>query len=115
MLERTTSALWPEVPTGGVPQRMSLGCCDQADELAALSAKMTANAVNARLSMAFPSSGWRSLTDEAAIRPARVRRLWLRLKIASVTQAINQPLATLATTISEALAASGRTGHDRSI
>jgi len=47
--------------------------------------------------------------------PGPRRRLWLRLKIASVTQAINRPLATLATTVSETLAASGRTGHDRSI
>src|SRR5262245_32044015 len=54
MLDRTTSALWPAVPTGGVPQRMSLGCCDTAGEPARPRTATTANAANARLSMAFP-------------------------------------------------------------
>src|SRR4051812_21690532 len=31
-LASVTIALWPAVPTGGVPQRMSLGVCDQAAE-----------------------------------------------------------------------------------
>src|SRR5215207_3407773 len=49
-LDSSTIALWPEVPTGGVPHRMSLGCAD-ADEIAAMSARAPANAFNATLRM----------------------------------------------------------------
>src|SRR5512145_260214 len=84
-----TIALWPEVPTGGVPQRMSLAC-DQADELAALSAKMTANAVSARLSMAFPSLGYRSLTGKGDIHPGPRSMLVVAAHIASMTKASNR-------------------------
>src|SRR5688572_1208073 len=73
MADNTTRALWPEVPTGGVPHLMSLGCaCDQADEFTALNAKTTANAVSARLSMAFPLWFFCSLTGRAddPLRPA---------------------------------------------
>src|SRR6266508_4786884 len=67
-LDKMTIALWPEVPTGGVPQRMSLAC-DQADELATPRAEMTANAVSARLSMAFlPPNG--SLVDGRSGHPS---------------------------------------------
>src|SRR5262245_50385344 len=68
MLDRTTSALWPAVPTGGVPQRMSLGCCDTAGEPARPRTATTANAANARLSMAFPL--WFAVPERAA-RPRR--------------------------------------------
>src|SRR5712691_5436256 len=52
---RPTMALWPEVPTGGVPHRMS--CCDQAAEVVIPSSAAKAAVVRARLSMAFPFPG----------------------------------------------------------
>ena len=77
-------ALWPVVPTGGTPQRMSLGCCDQADEPAAPIAKMTANAVSARLSMAlFLLGRFRSLTGKRSSVPARVDAYRCGAQIAS--------------------------------
>jgi hypothetical protein len=48
-LAKVTIALWPAVPTGGVPQRMS--CWDQAIDAVML---IKTVATRTRLSMAFP-------------------------------------------------------------
>jgi len=51
-LASATPALWPAVPTGGVPQRMS--CCDQAAEVDVAIKAATAMDCRTRWSMAFP-------------------------------------------------------------
>src|SRR5205823_12796029 len=52
-LARVTSALWPAVPTGGVPQRIS--CCAQAAEFVRPARTTPATrVVRARWSMVFP-------------------------------------------------------------
>src|SRR6185503_7943270 len=50
-LASATSALWPEVPTGGEPQRMS--CWAEAAEADRPITAATANVVRARLNIAF--------------------------------------------------------------
>src|SRR3954454_3084652 len=52
MLAKVTIALWPAVPTGGVPQRMS--CCAKAAGVVMPIRPATTAAVRTRLSMAFP-------------------------------------------------------------
>jgi hypothetical protein len=51
-LAKVTIALWPAVPTGGVPQRMS--CWGHATEVVMPTKVATAMAVTIRLRMAFP-------------------------------------------------------------
>src|SRR5438093_2692708 len=51
-LAKVTSALWPAVPTGGVPQRMS--CCAHAAEFVNPTSIAAAKVVRARWRMAFP-------------------------------------------------------------
>ena len=49
-VDSVTIALWPAVPTGGVPQRISLGCCcAEAAQTVTPSAKATAIPVQTRL------------------------------------------------------------------
>src|SRR5262245_57408439 len=55
MLASATIALWPDVPTGGVPQRISLGCCARPDPAVA-STDATAQAARTRVSMAVSPS-----------------------------------------------------------
>jgi hypothetical protein len=96
-LDKTTMALWPEVPTGGVPQRMSLAC-DQADELAALRAIVTATAVSARLSMAFSPAV--SLVDGQSGHPSRPLSMPIvAAQLASATKAIDRPWRRLSSSV----------------
>ena len=62
-LARTTSALWPAEPTGGVPQRMSFAC-DQAAELVKPINDKTAKAANTRFNVDGLSMTISSLTVE---------------------------------------------------
>src|SRR5262245_36423481 len=90
-VDRTTSALWPDVPTGGVPQRMSLAC-DQAGEPAP-NVRMTTKAASARASMRFSPRMLCSLTGIACIHPGPRSTLviaWGAI-LAKKTKAYNQP------------------------
>src|SRR4029079_3484665 len=60
-----TPALWPAVPTGGVPQRMS--CCDQAAEADIPITAATATAAIVLLSMVLPSNGPSSRHDGCSL------------------------------------------------
>src|SRR5580765_6909852 len=78
-LASATPALWPAVPTGGVPQRMS--CCDQAAEVDVAINAATAMDCRTRWSMAFPFQyalvqaatsppaprGWRTIGQSAVV------------------------------------------------
>ena len=54
-VDSVTMALWPAVPTGGVPHLMSLGCdCDQAAEAVTPNRATAATVVRIRLGMEPP-------------------------------------------------------------
>src|SRR5262245_46470516 len=54
-VDSVTIALWPAVPTGGVPHLISLGCdCDQAAEAVSPTRATAATVVRTRVSMDSP-------------------------------------------------------------
>src|SRR5258708_34700950 len=69
-LASATPALWPAVPTGGVPQRIS--CCDQAAEAEVAIRAATATDCSIRWSMAFP---FRYSLVQAVALPPRPREV----------------------------------------